>query len=300
MAQILCVFPCRSLAFPWLASTSTVSSTADVEQLQKLLGKVDSLQLALERVDSCMQLTQSLCHMILFEQMGPSSSSSSSKAHNSDYLAKAISYYEPERGTTKPAQLRCMLTQQYFESDYVIAAHIYRAGWNRAFRKHMGLGINDPGNLLLLVGAAEKKFDQFQWTLKPLPPKLCQVDGKCRLMQPYKVLVLSPQLLQGREQHVAHHLDCNIRWADVQGRELLFGAGEDEPKPMRRACALHAMLAVRYAQQQGWLKETADRAPHRLSEEDLAVEEAAWASPTFNKARMDRFLNEPAILAPDD
>lgn len=51
----------------------------------------------------------------------------------------------------------------------------------------MGLKINQPGNLLLLVGAAERKFHQFQWTLKPLPPKHVQVDGVTRLMQPYKV-----------------------------------------------------------------------------------------------------------------
>lgn len=54
----------------------------------------------------------------------------------------------------------------------------------------MGFGINDPGNLLLLVGAAEKKLDQFQWTLKPLPTEMHDVDGVPRLTQPYKVCLL--------------------------------------------------------------------------------------------------------------
>jgi hypothetical protein len=104
-----------------------------------------------------------------------------------------------------------------------------------------------------------------------------------------QVLVLNPQLLdQGREQLIAGHL-CRTKWADVQGKVLWFGAGEDEAKPLRRVCGLHAMLAVRHAQQEGWLKETGDR-PHRLSGEDLTVDEAAWASPTFDEARMDVFL----------
>lgn len=275
-------------AFPPIAApaaaVAAVSSTAQLEQLQKLVEVADSLKLTME-------LTQSMCKLIIYDQLGPMSSSSSAKAHNEDYRVKAIRFYYPELALKTKPTLRCMLTDMEFKSDDVVAGHIYRASWSRAFREVMGLRINDPGNLLLLVGGAERKFDQFQWTLKPLPPKTCQVDGINRLMQPYKVLVLNPQLLQGRSVLIADHLKCDIKWADVQGKELLFGAGEDEPKPLRRACGLHAMLAIRYAQQQGWLKATAGSPPQRLSDEDLDVDEAAWASPTFNRAHMDLYLN---------
>lgn len=54
----------------------------------------------------------------------------------------------------------------------------------------MGFNVHDPGNMLLLVAAAEKKLDQFHWTLKPLPLEMHEVDGVTRLMHPYKVCLL--------------------------------------------------------------------------------------------------------------
>jgi len=262
-----------------------------VEQLQKLVVEVDSL-----KVD--IALTQKTARLILFEQLGPTSSTSSSMARVDDYREKAINFYYPNLDVRARPDLRCMLTDIEFPYAEVIAAHIYRRSWNRAFRKEMGFEINTPGNLLLLVGAAEKKFDQFQWTLKPLPPQMHEKDAVIGLMQPYKVLVLNPKLLQGREQHIAIHL-CTTKWADVHGKVLLFGAGEDEPKPMRRVCGLHALLAIQHAKEEGWLKEAADRA-HRLSDEDLTVDEEAWASPTFNRERMDVFLANPPADSDSD
>lgn len=104
-----------------------------------------------------------------------------------------------------------------------------------------------------------------------------------------QVLVLNPQLLQKKEESIADHL-CSIKWADVHGKELLFGAGVNEPKPLRRACGLHTMLAVRFARQQGWLEETGSSSPHHLSNEDWVVDEAAWASPSFDRACMEKYL----------
>lgn len=162
----------------------------------------------------------------------------------------------------------------------------------------MGLEINDPCNVLLLVGAAERRFDHMDWTLKPLAPSSFLLDGVQRVMQPYKVLVLNPELLleNSNKQRIVDHPSSKT-WADVDGKLLLFDAGDGEPKPHRRACGLHATLALRRAQQQGWLK-----TPLRKvcwSAADLVVDEAAWASPTFDKDRMDAFLADAAAFLPE-
>lgn len=243
-----------------------------------------------KEVAGAVAVTHSMCQMLLFQQFCPVSSSCSSKALKANYRETAISFYHPDVDVKASPRLRCMLTGQEFKNDEVVAAHIYQRGWPSDFRKVMGFKIHDPGNLLLLVAAAEKKLDQFQWTLKPLPPEMQEVDGVARLMQPYKVLVLCPGLLNSpRQQLIADHL-CSVKWADVQGKLLWFGAGEDEAKPLRRVCGLHAMLAIRHAQSEGWLDMTG-LPPRMLSDEDLAIDEAAWASPTFNKANMDAFLS---------
>jgi hypothetical protein len=113
-----------------------------------------------------------------------------------------------------------------------------------------------------------------------------------------QVLVLNPKLLveNSNKQLIADDLSSKV-WADVDGKLLLFGTGDEEPKPSRRARALHAMLALQHAQQEGWLE-----APLRkvfLSAADFSVDEAAWASPTFDTARMDAFLTDPASLLAD-
>lgn len=51
----------------------------------------------------------------------------------------------------------------------------------------MRLEINDPCNVLLLAGAAERRFHRMEWTLKPFAPSSFLVDGVQRVMQPYKV-----------------------------------------------------------------------------------------------------------------
>jgi hypothetical protein len=115
-----------------------------------------------------------------------------------------------------------------------------------------------------------------------------------------QVLVLNPRLLyEAREQHIASQL-CTTKWADVEGKVLWFGAGEDEAKPLCRVCGLHATQAIQYAQEKGWLKHSGDR-PRRLSNEDLTIDEAAWASPTFDKERMQAFLrNLPDTCGSDE
>lgn len=53
---------------------------------------------------------------------------------------------------------------------------------------HLGLEVNAPSNMLLLVASAEKRFDGFQWTLKPLLPAWTEgVDGKPQKQQSFKV-----------------------------------------------------------------------------------------------------------------
>jgi hypothetical protein len=77
-------------------------------------------------------LTQKMSQMILFQQMGPVSSSSN--AEKADYRKNAISFYYPDLDVKAKPKLRCMLTGEEFNNDEVIAAHIYQRGWNRAFR----------------------------------------------------------------------------------------------------------------------------------------------------------------------
>jgi hypothetical protein len=52
--------------------------------------------------------------------------------------------------------------------------------------------VNDPRNLLLVVGAAEKRFDDLQWTLKPLVPSMgVGPEGRLRSQQTFKVMWLA-------------------------------------------------------------------------------------------------------------
>ena len=52
--------------------------------------------------------------------------------------------------------------------------------------------MNDPRNLLLVVGAAEKRFDDLQWTLKPLVPSMgVGPEGRLRSQQAFKVTWLA-------------------------------------------------------------------------------------------------------------
>lgn len=107
-----------------------------------------------------------------------------------------------------------------------------------------------------------------------------------------QVLVLNPQLLtNAQQQRITTHLQCSTKWADVHGKVLRFGAGEGEAKPLRRVCGLHAMLAISHAKDQGWLAVTGDH-PRQLSDEDLTIDEAAWASPTYNKEYVEYFLSQ--------
>lgn len=57
---------------------------------------------------------------------------------------------------------------------------------------HLGLAMNDPRNLLLLVKAAEKRFDELRWTLKPLAPSMgLGPEGQLRSQQTFKVTWLA-------------------------------------------------------------------------------------------------------------
>jgi hypothetical protein len=52
--------------------------------------------------------------------------------------------------------------------------------------------MNDPRNLLLVVGAAEKRFDDLQWTLKPLVPSMgVGREGRLRSQQTFQVTWLA-------------------------------------------------------------------------------------------------------------
>jgi hypothetical protein len=59
-------------------------------------------------------------------------------------------------------------------------------------QRHLGLAMNDPRNLLLVVGAAEKRFDDLQWTLKPLVPSMgVGPEARLRSQQAFKVTWLA-------------------------------------------------------------------------------------------------------------
>ena len=95
--------------------------------------------------------------------------------------------------------------------------------------------------------------------------------------------MLDPTLLNpSSNQHtIAGHVSA-ATWSSVHRKLLVFAEGEG--MPYRRACALHASRALQYAARQGW-------AGH-LSEEDKLVEKAAYAaSPTFDAARLEQFLD---------
>ena len=48
--------------------------------------------------------------------------------------------------------------------------------------------MNDPRNLLLVVRAAERRFDELQWTLKPLVPSMgAGPEGQLRSQHTFKV-----------------------------------------------------------------------------------------------------------------
>ena len=103
--------------------------------------------------------------------------------------------------------------------------------------------------------------------------------------------MLDPALLDpSSNQHfIAGHVS-KATWSSVHGKLLVFADGQG--MPYRRACALHASRALQYAVQQGW-------ATGHLSEEDMRVEEAAYAaSPTCDTARLKQFLDSVAA-APD-
>jgi hypothetical protein len=52
--------------------------------------------------------------------------------------------------------------------------------------------VNGPSNLLLVIGAAEKRFDDLQWTLKPLVPAMGMgPEGQLRVQQTFKVTALA-------------------------------------------------------------------------------------------------------------
>jgi hypothetical protein len=104
------------------------------------------------------------------------------------------------------------------------------------------------------------------------------------------VLVLDPTLLNpSSNQHtIAGHVSA-ATWSSVHRKLLVFAEGEG--MPYRRACALHACRALQYAVEQGW-------AADHLSEEDMRVEEAAFAaSPTCDAARFKQFLDSVAAAS---
>eukprot|EP00882_Tetradesmus_deserticola_P007617 GHRQ01008022.1.p1 GENE.GHRQ01008022.1~~GHRQ01008022.1.p1 ORF type:complete len:282 (+),score=84.69 GHRQ01008022.1:555-1400(+) len=255
------------------------STSGDQQQMLALLQDIYRRQ---QETHAVLPRLHALVQLTVWESLGPASSSASSR--DIDYRMAALKYYHGLKATTKP-RLRCMLLGEEFDYDKVIAAHIYQLRWNKGLRRIMELDVHDPRNVLLLVGAAEKRFHRLDWTLKPLPPI---GKGSCQ-QQPYKVLVLNPELREGGgHQLVAGHLNSKLRWADLHGKQLLFGAGPHQAQPSRRACAVHVMAAVHHAKEHGW--DAAVGSSPRLSEEDLTIEEAAWASPTFDKERIEAFL----------
>lgn len=107
-----------------------------------------------------------------------------------------------------------------------------------------------------------------------------------------QVLVLYPPLFeQSKEQFIYDNQQCPLRWMDVHHRVIWFGADKEDPKPYKRACGLHAHLALRHAELEGWLQAPVfTSGPMRLTPEDLIVPTTAWDSPAFKKSQMDVYL----------
>jgi len=235
------------------------------------------------------QLTQ-MVQLLVNDRLRPRSSSTSKQQRDRKCREDAIAYYYPQQGNT-PTKLRCMLLDEELDAAQVVTAHIYQLHWGPEFARHLGIAMNDPRNLLLVVGAAEKRFDDLQWTLKPLVPSMgVGPEGRLRSQQTFKVLVLDPALLNpSSNQHtIAGHVSA-ATWSSVHRKLLVFAEGEG--MPYRRACALHASRALQYAVEQGW-------AADHLSEEDMRVEEAAFAaSPTCDAARFKQFLDSVAAAS---
>jgi len=235
------------------------------------------------------QLTQ-MVQLLVNDRLRPRSSSTSKQQRDRKCREDAIAYYYPQQGNA-PTKLRCMLLDEELDAAQVVTAHIYQLHWGPEFARHLGIAMNDPRNLLLVVGAAEKRFDDLQWTLKPLVPSMgVGPEGRLRSQQTFKVLVLDPALLNpSSNQHtIAGHVSA-ATWSSVHRKQLVFAEGEG--MPYRRACALHACRALQYAVEQGW-------AADHLSEEDMRVEEAAFAaSPTCDAARFKQFLDSVAAAS---
>lgn len=59
-------------------------------------------------------------------------------------------------------------------------------------QRHLGINMNGPSNLLLVVSAVEKRLDNFQWTLQPQVPIMGPgPNGQLRSQQKYKVTALA-------------------------------------------------------------------------------------------------------------
>lgn len=104
--------------------------------------------------------------------------------------------------------------------------------------------------------------------------------------------MLNPELLHAgsRKELIADHTGKQTKWADVHCQLLLF---PEEQMPSRRACGIHATLALEHAQEEQWL----EPANCSLSEEDLCVDDAAWSSPTFDRGRISTFLEDSSAAA---
>lgn len=87
----------------------------------------------LEDISVQVQRSWALSQLLLYERLGPRSSSSSSKACRGDDREQAVTFYFGLDPCAKP-QLRCMLLEEDFPYENITAAHIYRLDWPRSIR----------------------------------------------------------------------------------------------------------------------------------------------------------------------
>lgn len=108
------------------------------------------------------------------------------------------------------------------------------------------------------------------------------------------MVVLNPELMRAgsKKQMIASHTGNKTTWADVHGKVLHFSSNR---MPSRRACGIHAALALQHAREEHWLEAASSN--NLVSDEDMCVDSAAWASPSFDRTRIKAFLEEAAATA---
>lgn len=157
-----------------------------------------------------------------------------SKKEQGNFKNDLIKYYKRKKSYFS-TDLHCMILDQPFPRDQVIASHIWKYSTRGRGLQKFGLTVKDetnPRNGLLLVKALEEAFD---------------VKYICFLYNPITqkifLKVLNPQLL---DEVV---VPSTKTFREIDGSHLCHPASKF---PYRRLLNFHAVCSYKHAKEQGW------------------------------------------------